>query len=143
MGKPNCIAKSLLFMPLCQSLTKNPYLKGDAPTGFTVRDINGDGLLDLVGGNERGDVLTLLGNGDGTFQPYRRAGRNIALAVADLKGDGKDDFVYADEGLDRVFVDYSQSGTGFLQDRQDGVLAPGAVTLADLNGDGRPDMIVA
>src|SRR5260370_42668085 len=28
MGKPNCLAKSLSLMPLCQSFAKNPYLKG-------------------------------------------------------------------------------------------------------------------
>ncbi len=116
---------------------------GEAPTGFSVYDVNGDGRLDLVGGNRLGDVLTLLGNGDGTFQPFSRAGRTVALAVADMNADGEDDFIFANEGLDRVFVDYSQAGSEFVQDRANGVLAPGAVTAADLNVDGRMDLVVA
>ena len=48
----------------------------------------------------------LLGNGDGTFRPYRKADQAVALAVADLTGDGKPDFIYADQGLDRVVVQY-------------------------------------
>src|SRR5262249_15418697 len=83
---------------------------GNLPTGLTASDVNGDGKLDLLVGNEFGDVLTLLDNGDGTFQPYQRAERHIALAVADLNGDGTDDFVFANEALDRVSVTFGQAG---------------------------------
>ena len=44
---------------------------------------DGNGKLDLLVGNDYGDLLMILGNGDGTFRPYQRAGRNVALAVAD------------------------------------------------------------
>jgi hypothetical protein len=69
--------------------------------------------------------------------------QNIALAVADLNGDGKPDFVFADQSLDRVAVQFSRTGTNFSQDRSDGLLAPGSVSAADLNGDGIPDLVVA
>jgi hypothetical protein len=116
---------------------------GNLPTGLAVHDVNRDGRLDLLVGNEFGDVLVLLGNGDDSFQPYQRAERNIALAVADLNGDGRPDFVFADEALDHVSVQFSQSSRRFTQDRSDGLLAPGAVSTADLNGDGVQDLVVA
>src|SRR5262249_10457829 len=61
------------------------YPAGDSPSRLSVEDVNGDGKLDLVVGNPFGDVLTLLGNGDGTFRPYQKLDRGIALAVADLR----------------------------------------------------------
>jgi hypothetical protein len=116
---------------------------GTTPTGLTAGDVDRDGRLDLLVGNAQGDVLTFLGNGDGTFQPFQRAGRRVALAVADLNGDGRNDFVFGNEARDRVFVQYSRPGPVFEQDHTDGVLAPGAVAAADLDRDGRLDLVVA
>jgi hypothetical protein len=111
--------------------------------GLTVADVLGNGTLDLLVGDAYGDVLVLLGNGDGTFQPYHEANQTIELAVADLTGKGSKDIIYADQGLDRVVVDYGAGNSTVLGSQSTGVLAPGAVTLADLNGDGIPDLIVA
>jgi hypothetical protein len=116
---------------------------GNLPTGLSTYDVNGDGRLDVLLGNDFGDVLILLGDGDGTFQPYQRTSRGMALAVADLNGDGREDFIFANEARDRVSVQYSQAGQSFTQDRANGLLAPGAVSVADLNGDGTRDLVVA
>src|SRR5271157_2184284 len=119
-----------------------PYEAGPDPTGLTVADVNHDGRPDLLVGNSFGDLLVLLGNGDGTFQPYRMADQNIALAVLP-NGSPTPDFIYADQGLDRVVVDYGGGQKTVVGDKSTGLLAPGAVQLADLNGDGIPDLIVA
>ncbi len=116
---------------------------GNAPTGLTVADINGDGTPDLLVGNEYGDVLILQGNGDGTFQPYRRVDLSTALAVADLDGDGKPDFVFSNQTRDQVSVQLAGAAPTVFQNRSQGLLAPGAVVLADLDGDGTKDLIVA
>jgi hypothetical protein len=115
---------------------------GPDPTGMTLADVNRDGKLDLLVSNDYGDLLVLLGNGNGTFQPYRRADQDVALAVLP-NGSPTPDFIFADQGRDRVVVDYSGGTTNVVADRSSGLLAPGAVVLADLNGDGIPDLIVA
>jgi len=117
---------------------------GANPTGLTVTDVDADGMRDLLVGNTYGDVLILHGNGDGTFAPFLKTDRAIALAVADLDGDGRNEFIFANQGLDRVTVTYSFGPQPVvIGDQARGLLAPGAVTLADLNGDGLPDLIVA
>jgi hypothetical protein len=115
---------------------------GPDPTGETVTDVNHDGKPDLLIGDAYGDLLVLLGNGDGTFQPGHSADQNVALAVLP-NGSPTPDFIYADQELDRVVVDYGKGPTKPVADRSSGLLAPGAVALADLNGDGIPDLIVA
>ena len=129
------------FLPELES--KSPYDAGLDPTGLTIADVNGDKKLDLLVGNPFGDVLVLAGQGDGTFRPLLDAGRSIALAVADLTGHGTKDLIYANQGLDRVSVQYGGARPTVFQDRTDGLLAPGAVVLYDLNGDGKKDLVVA
>ena len=82
------------------------YAVGPESDGLTLADLTGNRKLDLLVGNAYGDVLVLLGKGDGTFQPYHEADQAIELAVVDLKGNGSKDIIYADQGLDQVVVDY-------------------------------------
>ena len=63
--------------------------------------------------------------------------------MADLTGNGSKDVIYADQGLDRVVVDYGAGQLDRPGRQSTGLARPGAVKLADLNGDGIPDLIVA
>lgn len=117
-----------------------------ALTGLTLHDANGDGLPDVFATNEFGDLLLLLNQGDGRFAEDRQAQRSIPIAVQDLDGDGKLDVVLANQGLDAVKINYGRSddpkALQELASSDNGVTAPGAVKLADLNGDGVADLIV-
>src|SRR5262249_55420184 len=130
-------------------MTLPPVDAGNVPTGLSVADINRDGNLDLLVGNEFGDVLIILGNGDGTFRPFTRADRAVPFVVTDLAGRGARDVILANQAVDQVVSQVRVPGSNtftpgnFAQNRSDGLVGPGAITQADINGDGRPDVIVA
>ncbi len=119
------------------------------PVALAVGDFDGDGKLDLaVAENNVGtaQVEILLGNGDGTFRsgPIYTIGPLISsITTADFRNSGKLDLVVAaSEGLG-VYV-LLGNGDGTFQNS---VAYPdnGAywVTVADLNGDKKLDLVVA
>ncbi|MGA2607045.1 MAG: FG-GAP-like repeat-containing protein [Terriglobia bacterium] len=128
---------------------------GPNPSGIVAADFNGDGKLDLAVGSDTpdGGVFILLGNGDGTFQPYVTYGTSTCatyMAGGDFSQKGKLDLVYAD------CVEGEGQGLWFLQGNGDGSFQPpvsisgspssgviASVMTADLNGDGRLDLITA
>jgi hypothetical protein len=80
----------------------------DSGFSITTADMNGDGKLDLVLDNlvdipGDGDVVVLLGNGDGTFQAQEVFFTGILpdyVAVGDMNGDGKPDVMNMVRGGD-------------------------------------------
>ncbi len=116
---------------------------GNSPTGLSAGDIDGDGVVGLLIGNTQGDVLTLVGNGDGTFRPYQRIDQHVGLAITGLNSADGPAFAVSDQSLDRVTFVSQDAGSTFEQGREDGLLAPSSVTFADLNQDDIDDLIVS
>ena len=77
---------------------KTDYTTGPNPSMIAVRDIDGDGRLDIVAGNTYGTgmISVLLGNGNGTFQArtdFSPAPSIKSFVLADVNRDGKPDVV--------------------------------------------------
>lgn len=136
--------------------TAQTYASGGIEANFVaVGDFNGDKKLDVAAASSCADgscttgglVGILLGNGDGTFQSavgYASGGFGAqSLAIGDLNGDGKQDLAVAD-------VSSVPGSIGILLGNGDGSFQPAqtfpvdgqpySVAVADLNGDGKPDL---
>jgi len=141
------------------------YDTGPEPFQVLAADMNGDGKLDLItadncGYNCGGEAVVALsvlpGNGDGTFQnhidtEFDNSQYAWAITLGDFNNDGK---------LDVAAVDYCPSNCKFLQQYVTVVLGDGdgtfrpdqeivvngygstGLTTADVNGDGKLDLLV-
>jgi len=161
-GRPDLlIAASRLMLSLQQ-----PGMPGSfaAPTVIdsgpgavlqaAVGDLNGDGLRDIAIVNDTSASVLLQAAADppqfgGALQlAAGSAGdRLAAIAVADLDGDGRDDIVICDgtRGELLVLLQSRAQGGLFPAVTRFGGLAVGqaeAMAVADINGDGHPDVVV-
>jgi uncharacterized membrane protein len=139
------------------------YATGYGFEALVIADVNGDGTPDVAVTSclsstcSEGAVGILLGNGDGTFQPvatYDAGGYEAtSLAVADLNGDGKPDLVVGDcSATAGTCGSVTPGAMGVLLGNGDGTFQSvisydsggnwlWPVAVADLNGDGRPDVV--
>jgi hypothetical protein len=121
-------------------------------------DFNGDGKTDLVAaaeppGSAGGNVVEVFfGNGDGTFQPEIDTIVHLpslrSIAVGDFNHDGKTDVAVAGEGSTNftgVVAVLLGNGDGTFQPETDYAVGDGptSITVADLNADAIPDLVVA
>jgi hypothetical protein len=136
------------------------FATGSFPLSVTVADVNGDGKLDLIvaGGSNAVSVL-LNTTSPGAATPNFAARQTFtagtdpnSVTTADVNGDGKPDVIVT-SGLNTVSVLLNTTAPGAtmasfaaLQSFAAGLgpIYPATeVTAADVNGDGRPDLIVA
>ena len=133
---------------------------GGSPQALVVADFNGDHFADVATANNfDGTVTILFGVGDGTLfiaQTVTVGAEPVGLALANLDGDTLPDMVVTNsgggaDGNGTVSVLKGVAGGMFeaepeiplLSDCVTSECVPVAVAVADLNGDSKPDLIVA
>jgi hypothetical protein len=119
-------------------------------------DLNGDGKVDLIcscyNGGAFSTIPVLTNNGSGGFVLET----NISMALgsyvqsvttADVNGDGKVDLIAANfQGNSGAVSVFTNNGNGFFKLSSSpgaGGFLPPSVTTADVNGDGKVDLIYA
>lgn len=115
-----------------------------------VADLNNNGILDLAvaRGTGQNEVITMLGNGDGTFQAaeFSIPAGNLAssMTAADLTGNGRMDLLLANQNSNDVIVMHGNGdGTFEHGDTYPIPWVPFFITARDFNGNGHLDFAVA
>lgn len=134
------------------------FATGSVPNSVAATDFNGDGRPDLVSANLGADSVsvrlntTVAGASSASYAArvnFATAGAPWAVAAADINGDGRSDLLVACPGGERfsLLLNTTVAGatTPSFSARQDFVVGadPSAVSAADVNGDGRLDVLVA
>ena len=133
-------------------------LSGTAPYNIVFADFNGDGKLDFAG-QSSGQVQVYLASGSDFLAPVALSTSDQVYdacddSVGDLTGDGKPEIVSVNCGDNTVTI-YVNNGDGTFQtgvyyaeglnssSGSTATLYPEAATIADVNGDGKNDIVSA
>lgn len=133
------------------------YPAGLYPVAVEIADLDGDGNPDLLMADGQGALLVMTQRGGGgDFDPV--VAHDVfdwdtrALAVADLDGDGRLDVVVASAGppgLPGSVAVFMQAPFPALPGKllpptlYTGYQGPLSIVVADVNGDTRPDLVIA
>jgi hypothetical protein len=110
-------------------------------SSMSLADVDHDGRFDLVLVGAAG-IVTLLGNGDGTFTEVSASGGpgGSSIALADWNADGDLDAVVSG-GASWLYTGDGLGGWQFASGVALGTGTPGDVRVTDLDLDGRPDVV--
>ena len=165
-GKPDLIINeagknAVYILKNVKSATSAPFVKpvtltlttDDGPMDFANADFDGDGLIDVAVVNYTANNLNILKNtstgGNLSFAPKIKVSavtKPQYVTVSDIDGDGKPDLVvssYASHTIS-VYKNISDNtGIKFAEKIDYTYWQPKNISMADMDGDGLPDMVIA
>jgi hypothetical protein len=121
---------------------------GHAPRSIAAGDFNGDGIPDLIVGDDNGALTLFLGDGTGNLVPagdIARLDSAVSIAVADFNHDGIPDVAVSDWRASTVTVLLGAGNGSFRRTWSFPLKMRGTVahiSTADFNKDGVPDLAV-
>lgn len=130
-----------------------PERANENPFRIEIGDLNGDGLADVVLCLANRGIQILMQTAEHTLVPGMRVDDFSALRshIADQNGDGRADLIVSTEG--EILAVWFQDAAGQLRrmpwvadyrlTRALGALVASGLSVGDLDGDGRPDLVMS
>jgi len=137
--------------------SKVDFATGTQPISVEIGDLDGDGKPDLVVVNGGPNTVSVFRNtstsgsiSTGSFASkvdFATGSAPYSVAIGDLDGDGKPDLAVANANDNTVSVLRNTSASGSISFASKVDFAtgdvPASVAIGDLDGDGKPDLVVA